>query len=151
MVQTTPLSSQSSSLQGSGYVPSWESGASESTVHTGEGRVTPCPSSYSLLETVKTVEAKLRLNVGAGNESLTQEKPPPPSSARAQIRKERLLPDFFLTPLTPNIKYRNKHTGLLRSQKHPFPITICSDLAFPMPSLLFFFFNAVWLSHSSSG
>lgn len=103
--------------------------------------MTPCPCSYTLLETVKTVEAKLRLTVGAGNESLTQEKPPPPSSARAQIRKELLLPDFFLTPLTPNVKYRNKHAGLLCSQKHPFPITICSDLAFPMPSLVFFFFK----------
>lgn len=86
VVQTAPLSSQSSPLQGSGYVPSWESGADESTVHMGEGRVTLCPSSYTLLETVKTVEAKFSLNVGAGNESLTQEKPPPPSSARAQIR-----------------------------------------------------------------
>ena len=53
------------------------------------------------LGTVGTVEAKLRLNAGAGNESLTQEKPPPPSSARAKIRKELLLPGFFLTPSLP--------------------------------------------------
>lgn len=37
------------------------------------------------------------------------------------------------------MKYRNKHTGLLGSQEHPFPIATYSDLAFFLPDLLFFF------------
>lgn len=37
------------------------------------------------------------------------------------------------------MKYRNKHAGLLGSQKHPFPIATYSDLAFFMPDLLLFF------------
>lgn len=101
--------------------------------------MTPCPCSYTLLETVKTVEAKLRLNVGAGNESLTQEKPPPPSSARAQIRKE-LLPDFFLTPSPPtlNTEINMQDSCVPRSTHSPSPSALTWHFLCPVSCSFFF-------------